>query len=230
MVLRQKKIVMLISLTLATQKVCAFNPLQKIKEFIPEAPVILEAGACIGKDTEKMKNFWPEAEIHSFEPHPESFQKLSNRVLEINSPDLYIYNLALSDVVGTKPFYRCSSNPGASSIPQPIKGIGGSFIKPITVVSTTLDDWAKENNIDHIDFMWLDMEGHELVALKAGTNILKTVKAIYIEVSHIEIRVGAPVYRKVKKWLEQWGFKEYCKKRQNSMQSNATFIKSDLLS
>ena len=35
--------------------------------------------------------------------------------------------------------------------------------------------------------MWLDMQGFELLALKSGEVLLRTVKAVYTEVSMVEI-------------------------------------------
>ena len=70
----------------------------------------------------------------------------------------------------------------------------------------TIDEWAEKHAIDHVDFLWLDMQGAELQALKAAPKILQTVKTILIEVTLTERYQDNPLYTEVKAWLEQQGF------------------------
>lgn len=51
------------------------------------------------------------------------------------------------------------------------------------------------------------MQGYELAMLKASCALLKTVSAIYTEVSLKEFYEGAPLYPEVCGWLEQQGFR-----------------------
>ena len=46
-----------------------------IAQFLPENPVILEAGAHVGTDTVEMVNLWPKCTVYAFEPVPELFDK-----------------------------------------------------------------------------------------------------------------------------------------------------------
>jgi hypothetical protein len=80
------------------------------------------------------------------------------------------------------------------------------FEKKIHVECTTLDEWAKLNNIEKVDLLWLDMQGHELNALKAGSIVLEKVQAIYTEVNLKEVYDGAPLYSELREWLEQRNF------------------------
>jgi len=50
------------------------------------------------------------------------------------------------------------------------------------------------------------MQGHELAVLKASTELLKTVTAVYTEVSLKELYQGTPLYPVVRAWLEGEGF------------------------
>ena len=52
-----------------------------IKQFLPKNPVIVEAGAHIGRDTLKMHAIWPQATIHAFEPVPPLFKQLKKNLL-----------------------------------------------------------------------------------------------------------------------------------------------------
>jgi hypothetical protein len=46
----------------------------------------------------------------------------------------------------------------------------------------TLDNWAKENNIGVIDFIWCDVEGSEKEVIKGGLETLnQKTRFIYLE-------------------------------------------------
>lgn len=183
--------------------------------FLPEKPVILEAGAYNGDDSKELLKFFAGATLHSFEPIPYLFEQLTQKT-NLYPDRLRTYPYALSDTCGTANMHisEVAEAPGiptqSSSLLAPkehknqIPGI--LFKHQITVQTTTIDDWAKKNNVDHIDFMWLDMQGYELNALKASPNILKTVKVILTEVEFIEAYAGQYLFKDIKEWLEAEGF------------------------
>ncbi len=183
-----------------------FRVLRQVSNHIPKNPVIFEAGAHVGEDTERMSQFWPEGSIYAFEPSPPSFEKLVEKTKNLHN--VTRYNLALSDYIGETSFYMCTDNPGASSTLPPADWFTlYKFIKtPITVACSTINEWATLSNIKHVDFMWLDMEGNELKALQHASKILNTVKVIYIELNNKEFRTGTPHYNTVRRWLEEQGF------------------------
>jgi len=63
-----------------------------------------------------------------------------------------------------------------------------------------------ENHITHIDYMWLDMEGAELIALKSSSRILSTVKVISTEVNFKEYRKGMALFEEFNSFLLNSGF------------------------
>ena len=63
------------------------------------------------------------------------------------------------------------------------------------------------NEIDKIDFLWLDLQGYELHVLKYGEKVLKGVMAVYTEVNLKELYDGAPLYDELRAWLEAKGFR-----------------------
>lgn len=82
-----------------------------------------------------------------------------------------------------------------------------SFGKRTEVHVTTIDEWAQEHRVDRVDFMRLDMQGYEIEALKGAEHTLKTTSAIQLEVSHIQLYQGAPIYAEVKDWMAEYGFR-----------------------
>jgi FkbM family methyltransferase len=81
------------------------------------------------------------------------------------------------------------------------------FNSQVEVEVATLDAWAKRNNIGAVDFLWLDLQGHELGALRGGIELLRGVKVIHAEVSLLEMYEGSALYHEVRAWLSDQGFK-----------------------
>lgn len=177
-----------------------------VKTFLPDNPSIIEAGSHYGEDTEKMASLWPNRTIYAFVPFPHSFNLTQEKAKKFSNVLCYQYALGNKNEIVV-----ATSGDGASSLLNP-NSILDPYIafdqKPIKVESIILDTWAKNNNVTKIDFMWLDMEGYELAALKASPEIGSTVKAIYTEVNFQEFREGNCFYDEIKQWLGQQGFKE----------------------
>lgn len=181
---------------------------QFIGTFLPENPIILEAGAHIGRDTIKMAKLWPNGRIYCFEPVPELFKAHQENTK--NYPNITCFNYCLSNKTEIKNFWVSSGRSTAlSSLFEPTGGLAlhpDTKFTQIQVPCLELDKWAEVNNINKIDFMWLDMQGAELFALQAGLKILSTVTAILIEASLSERYKDTPMYQEIRDWLESRGF------------------------
>lgn len=201
--------------------------LKLIKTIIPENSVIVEAGAHYGEDTKTMSELWPQGTIHAFEPLPNSFKRLIPWIEDCENVICYPY--ALSAKTGDSVFYVSTNNDGASSLLAPTSIITGSIKftpDPITVKCTTLDEWAKQNSIDHVDFMWLDMEGHELDTLKASSHIFSKTIAVYTEVNRRRFREGTPLYEEVRDWFYLMGFYEKWCDVSAGWQGNVLYVRN----
>lgn len=219
-----KKIFYLISSVLVTLSAQAVvvehfkHPNDALKiaaRYLPENPVILEAGAYDGVDTLFMARSFPHAMIYSFEPIPYLYMQLHQKA-KIIPNRIRTYQQALSDKdgVGTMYVSEEASSPNipsqSSSLLAPKEHLvyakSVTFKNQINVSMTTIDSWAKKHGVEKIDCMWLDMQGFELNALKASPNILKTVKVILTEVEFVEAYEGQYLFKDVKEWLEGQGF------------------------
>jgi hypothetical protein len=98
------------------------------------------------------------------------------------------------------------------------------FQETISVNTVTLDDWASDEGLDRIDFMWLDIEGMELAVLKASPITLATCSAVYMEVARSELRAGCGVYDEVLPWMAEQGF-EWVIDRVGFYLGNALFVR-----
>lgn len=179
-----------------------------LKKYLPTKPVIVDCGAYDGQDSLALHRVL-NGSIHCFEPVPSVYTRLLEGTRKIK--EIHTYNLALSDVDGISNFYVSGGeSDGSSSLMQPHMHLKDhprvTFNEVISVQTKSLDSWAKDNNITHVDLLWLDMQGFELSMLKASRIILDTVKVIHTEVSTRETYKNASLYSDVKTFLESKGF------------------------
>lgn len=182
---------------------------QYLKALLPIDPIIVEAGAWDGNDTLEMGDIWPTGTIHTFEPVPSLNEILKERVKPFKN--IHSYTYALSDKNGITQFYISSgTSTASSSLLAPKEHLEAHptvyFNQIIDVETITLDAWAEKYNISRIDLLWLDIQGAELKVLKASPKILKTVKAIYTEVSEREFYEKNSRYNDIKEWAEKNDF------------------------
>ena len=214
----------------------SFKMLAFIAQFLPHNPVIVEAGGFLGHDSVKMITQWPGATIHVFEPVPALFEQMCQRIQMY--PTIKPYNIALSNAVGTAPLYVAHKPTKAiptqaSSLHAPKERLSWSAIEypyTITVPTITLDAWAQQNNVEHIDLLWLDLQGHELAALQGAETILGNVNVVHTEVSFVHAYEGQPLYHEVIAWMQEHNFVPVAKDFANTTDwffGNMLFIKKE---
>lgn len=198
-----------------------------IKQFLPEEPTILEAGAHIGRDTLKMNKTWPKSIIYAFEPVRQLFERLHQNTANVDNIICFPY--ALSDKSTNSKFYVSKGRSTAlSSLFKPIGGLAlhpevhfeETFIKTLTI-----DNWAKNYKIKKIDLIWLDLQGGELKALKGAKQILKTTIALFIEVNLTQRYLNAPTANELLTWLKNHNFDAIVRDKPKHNKTNILFIK-----
>jgi hypothetical protein len=58
----------------------------------------------------------------------------------------------------------------------------------------TIDEFCINNQIKEIDLLKIDIEGHELIALKGAINMLKALKINYIQFEFSEFNIESKTY------------------------------------
>lgn len=205
--------------------------LELIARFLPEEPVILEAGGHHGYDTLAFALKWPKATIISFEANPASFEKILEKTAWI--PNIHAYHLALNSYNGKAILHVCQmptaidvADEGASSLLETSEWMKDYYTGPkIEVPCVILEDWCRENQVDHVDFLWLDLEGLELQILQSSPKILEKVKVIYTETNFLEFRRGMTQYTELRAFLENAGFMLLAHWYIENWQGNAIFVK-----
>ena len=185
-------------------------PLRYFAKFLPDDPVILEAGAYNGGDTREIALRWPRGHVHAFEPVPELLALVKQQAAGLKN--ISCYDVALGPEDGSAEFYVSGgASDASSSLLRPSGHLDEhpdvSFERTLHVKVRSIDSWAAENNVSKVDFMWIDMQGAEMAALKGAKKILPTVKVIYTEVSLKPLYETGPLYPEFREWLDAQGFK-----------------------
>lgn len=123
--------------------------------------------------TDAFRVFGKEIIIHAFEPNLDV-----NSIYENNS-SVVMNRYALSSEKGESQLYipvelsnQSEYTKIASLFNRPhFKNIKNTYVYSKNVNTTTLDHYCNEKNIDYIDYLKIDTEGHEFEILKGGKNI-----------------------------------------------------------
>jgi len=136
--------------------------------------VIVDAGANTGQFLNMSVDRLGDrlSEIHSFEPAAETFEALANNAPQRSG--VVLNNLALGSAAGqTELFYDRERSGLASMTRRDLSCFGTAFDKSETIQVTTLDQYAAENAITQIDWLKIDVEGHELDVLRGAEDLLQ---------------------------------------------------------
>ncbi len=197
-------------------------------KFLQEAAIenvkqILDIGSWHLKQSIEFASIFDNAKINAFEPVPESFDLCIanlNAVDDKKKKRIKVHNIALSNEVGEIPFFPVDANQssvpniGASSMFRFVEGKNGTMFgqnlnqKEIKVRATTLDKWCEENKIKHIDIIWMDAQGSELLVLQGAKKMLNNTRIIMTEVGLQPYYQGHTLKADIDKLLFSYGFKE----------------------
>jgi FkbM family methyltransferase len=146
--------------------------------------IVFDVGANIGDYAEeanmRLKN---RTEIYCFEPGQQAFFSLNERFGSKNN--VHVYNIGLGDKEETLTLF--SEKDGASlraslyDLRLDHLGLKMSHVEKVQV--STIDLFCESHGINEIDFLKLDVEGHELKVLKGAQRLLdsKRIRVIQFE-------------------------------------------------
>ena len=130
--------------------------------------VYFDIGANVGYYTLLFSTLSKNGRIHSFEPIPLCHHLLSANILLNNLNNIRINNLALSNYSGVTKFSVSQKWETSSFIHTERDPLG----EVIHVEVGRLDDYIKENGIERIDLMKIDVEGAEKLVLEGSLETL----------------------------------------------------------
>lgn len=146
--------------------------------------VIFDVGANVGTYAKGIVDIFgsDRVELHSFEPSPKTYATLRQNTASVAGPGIHLHNFGLSDKACEIELFQDAELSGMTSVyKRRMDHFGKEFNRSELARFSTLDAFCTENNIRQIDFLKLDVEGHELKVLEGGAETLKNVKYIQFE-------------------------------------------------
>ena len=153
---------------------------------------------------------------------PDNQKFIKEHIVKYNVRNVELLPYAVSDTKGVSHFYVSSGKPKdqpngldwdfgnkSSSLLLPNENNSPEWLdfkEKINVETITLNDFFVEKELDGIDFVHMDVQGAELKVLKGAKKYLNKVKAIWLEVSNIELYKGQPLTSDIEDFMKSRGF------------------------
>ncbi len=153
-----------------------------------ESRVVLDIGANTGLFSLVAKATNPCAQVYAFEPIPRIYARLV-RNSDLNHFGINCMNLAISDTDSEGVIYDLPLNHHHhASLIKTEAAHAGTVLIPVTIKRKRLDTILKEEQIDHIDLMKIDVEGHEPEVLEGlGSCLSRMRPSMLVEIKRMEM-------------------------------------------
>lgn len=184
---------------------------------------IFEVGACEGEDSIRLRRRFPHARIHVFEPVPRNVAKIHGNFAKYGVDDVHVHNVALSDTDGHAELHVSTGHPEdqprtddwdfgnkSSSLLAPKEHLRThswiTFDEKIEVTTERLDTFCKSRRISKVDFLYMDVQGAELMVLAGAGRLIGRIGAVWLEVEQVELYAGQPLRSDVEAFMQRNGF------------------------
>lgn len=165
---------------------------------------IWDVGANHGQFAFMAHNVWPDVPVYSFEPDPDSYEKLQDnfKKFSINGKT---FPCALGDEVESKQLLRYADNVNNSLLEN--DSYANSIMDSVAVECTTLDIVSKAAPEVSSAFLKLDVQGFEIAVLAGAAGFLEKCLFVQIEVSFSPSYSGGAHAGEIILAMRGYGFK-----------------------
>lgn len=162
---------------------------------------MLDVGANVGQTAMRFHKAFPACEIHSFEPVPQTFEKMVRKVQGINK--IHPVNLGIGAAQAT--VQMCV---GQVSEENSLLNSVGEIVQ---VQIDSLDNYCKFYEVPTIDLLKIDVEGYEMQALAGAERLFQEsrVRFVYVECELSKNGTPHTPYEQLKSALQPYGFSPF---------------------
>ncbi len=163
-----------------------------LPQWLGPEPVIFDVGAHTGTYSRHLVERFPDAQVHAFEPNPKSRAMFDNERGLVN-----LHPIGLGSKPGTLTLFDRIDDSGsahASLYPSVMSEIHHVGQVETDVTISTLDLVCGELGVERIDFLKIDVEGHELAVLTGSERMLAGGAIGLIQFEFNEMNVFSRTY------------------------------------
>jgi len=113
--------------------------------------------------------------VYAFEPHLSAFQWLQRMCESYRLTNVELFQSLVGDTNGEAIFFENPDNPSSSSLAQ-----GWAGGRPKSYPMITLDKWSKENSVNRVDLVKIDVEGAEIKVLQGALQFLRQTRPLIV--------------------------------------------------
>jgi FkbM family methyltransferase len=180
-----------------------------IRAFLQRGMTVLDVGAHHGFYTVLASKLVGQlGKVIAFEPSPRERKALRLNIVINRLKNISIQGVALADEDSEANLYVVQEYAtGCNSLRPPAHDVPNEA-RPVPVRTTQLDSWLASANIDHVDFIKLDVEGAELAVLTGAANLLQRQPrpVILAEVQDVRTQPWGYRAREIVAMLERFGY------------------------
>lgn len=200
--------------------------------------VVVDVGAHHGWFFHCWRDWCPEAEVHAFEPTPESYLRCQK--LYGAEPATTLVNAAVGSSSGTARLHVLAESAVSNSLLQPDSAAWDAIeyrtgaIAAIEVPVLTLDQYAEQNRLVEVHLLKIDVQGAELDVLDGARRLLPHVRYVFVESAIRPLyRDGARFTEVVERMREHGfhliGFRAWHRGNHALVETDLLFRRDDLL-
>ena len=187
----------------------AYQALTRV--FDPREPLVaLDVGAHEGSVARRIVEVFPQATVYAFEPSPSVLPALW--AAADADKRLRVVPVACGASDGTSSFH-VTSEAWCSSVLAPTE-LGRRYYptwldveQVVDVPLRSLDAWAQESGVDHVDLLKVDAQGYDLEVLRGASGLLTgSVQAVNCEFQFTPEYEGASTFSQIDSFLTERGF------------------------
>jgi FkbM family methyltransferase len=151
--------------------------------------VMFDVGANRGAYAMLFRHSFPNAVIHCFEPNPRIFEVLESST---RGQGLILHQFGFSDQSGELSLYDHAAHTDgehATLYADVFKTLNQTPYESVRVALKTIDQFCAEENISHVDFLKIDIEGHEIHCLRGAREMIaaKRIDVIQFEFNKMNL-------------------------------------------
>jgi FkbM family methyltransferase len=193
---------------------------------------ILDIGSRDACQALELSDWFPNSKIHCFEPIPETAEWCKKNIKDRNN--IIFYEKAIGSIDGQIKFHKViNGNIGASSLYKANDNhyYGKSYVQEeIQIDCIRGDSFLKNNSIEKIDLIWMDVQGAEIEVLKSFNKNLHDIKAIHSEVGLDRVYKNATTKKELINFMEDNDFfVECCLSNDLGIEEDIVFINKKFL-